>query len=279
MLLPLPGPSPVTVVAPTYLNNVGIIAQAMPFDFFIIRNQETLLGNALSDALRLYSQCDIMLLNSGAIRAGLTIAGNISVGDVQKVLPLAATLTVLRVRGDVLLQILENSVSRVGASTGTGRFLDPSGLDFGYNLGQAAGRRVTFVNVWANLTTVGTPLPKRPLDLLGWYTIGMSTFDALGGDGFSMLVNNTYAQLLVGQTTPRLDLATRQIWASQGIVRTTITGRIVNDSSVAAPVITLVSPSSGPLNGGAYITVYGENLVFEDDSLKIFVGPTPSTLR
>jgi 5'-nucleotidase/UDP-sugar diphosphatase len=95
----------------------------MPFDFFVIRREETLLGNALSDALRLYAKLDLMLLNAGAIRAGLNAAGNFSIGDVQRVLPLAATLTKLYMRGDVLLQVLENSVSRVGQLTGTGRFL------------------------------------------------------------------------------------------------------------------------------------------------------------
>ena len=60
--------------------------------------------------------------------------------------------------------------------------------------------------------------------------------------------------MLVGQTAPRLDLATRQIWSSKGLVSTAITGRLVNDSSVAPPIITLIQPANGPLNGGVSIT-------------------------
>ncbi len=158
----------------------------------------------------MYAGLDIMLLNSGSIRGGLQ-AGNITIGDVQQVLPLVSTLSVLRMRGDVLLAVLENAVSRWSldqAASGTGRFLCPAGMDFGFNYKQAVGERVTFANVWSNLTAGGTADnnggERTPLSLSKWYLVGMSTFGADGGDGNTVLKNNSAAIVTLGQTFPRM---------------------------------------------------------------------------
>ena len=90
-----------------------------------IRYKETSLGNALTDALRAGTGADFAFLNGGGIRAALP-AGPIRFGDLVQVLPFQNTLRMLRVRGDVVFTMLNNSVSRLcwlDSPSGNGRFL------------------------------------------------------------------------------------------------------------------------------------------------------------
>ncbi len=70
------------------------------------------------------------------------------------------------------------------------------------------GARITYVNVWGNASapasTQYTNPRKQPLQLNRVYLVGMSTFDAYGGDGYTMLVNNSNAVLVQGYASTRM---------------------------------------------------------------------------
>ncbi len=53
----------------------------------LVRTKEHELGNLIADALKEYGNADIGLMNGGGIRAGVT-AGDVTIGDVFKILPL-----------------------------------------------------------------------------------------------------------------------------------------------------------------------------------------------
>ncbi len=168
---------------------------------------ESLVGDAVTDAMRNTYGADFAITNSGGLRDRLTCpaAGGgtgfcpaapqppylITRGQVLAVLPFGNVVVTLQVNGAELKQILEN-----GVSTGTnaaapfglqanGRFPQVSGLCFTYNIEAAAGLRVTSAvrPGPGGSCTVGT----TPIDLTasgGPYDIAMNDFMVSGGDGY-----------------------------------------------------------------------------------------------
>ena len=94
-----------------------------------VRGRETALGNLLADAAREQMQTDVAVINGGSIRINDNIPpGPITKYDMEGIFYYTNTLVAFRVTGQQLLDMLNNSVSRVDA--GDGRFLQVSGLSF-----------------------------------------------------------------------------------------------------------------------------------------------------
>lgn len=159
------------------------------------RTCESLVGNAVTDAMRTTYGTDFAITNSGGLRAGLTCpeAGGgpgicpaftappwkISRGQVLTVLPFGNQSVTLGLNGAEVKLMLENGVSRTGAQ---GRFPQVSGLCFTYDLDQAAGSRVTGA-VWQAEDGTCTG-PAVDLTAGASYTIATNDFMATGGDGY-----------------------------------------------------------------------------------------------
>lgn len=146
-----------------------------------VRRRETNLANLIADAMLWKTRqagTTIALQNGGGIRATIP-AGNITVGQVNEVLPFGNTLVALELKGSEVLAALENGVSQWEQTAG--RFLSGvAGIRYTFDLSRPAGSRVTQVQVQ-------TPTGFQPLDPNVTYRVVTNSFIASGGDGFTVL--------------------------------------------------------------------------------------------
>ncbi|MEO7793832.1 MAG: 5'-nucleotidase [Thermoanaerobaculia bacterium] len=160
------------------------------------RRCESLIGDAVADAVRSRLGVDLVIVNSGSLRAALTCP-IVDVGtddcpayvpppypitsqQVLVVLSFGNFVVSLTVTGTELKTMLENGVSMAPAAAG--RFPQVSGICFTYDITQAAGSRIVSA-VHANGDGSCT---ASPYDLTEFadYTIAELDFTATGGDGY-----------------------------------------------------------------------------------------------
>ncbi len=100
-----------------------------------VRNAETGLGNLVADAMRFAGKTDVAIQNGGGIRASITTAGNVSVGDTFTILPFTNLVKRAPVMNATQLKdILEHSVISSNATGGNnGRFAQISGMQVVYD--------------------------------------------------------------------------------------------------------------------------------------------------
>lgn len=155
----------------------------------ICRAGECLLGNLVTDSM-LWAvnqinpddQYDIAFTNGGGLRAPID-AGPISVGEILEVLPFGNTMATFGLTGADLMTALENGVSAVGTTSGTGRFPQISGMRFTFNPALPPRSRVLSAEVWN-----GTAY--EPVDPTRVYKIVSNDFLRRGGDGYTVFLNN-----------------------------------------------------------------------------------------
>jgi 2',3'-cyclic-nucleotide 2'-phosphodiesterase (5'-nucleotidase family)/predicted AlkP superfamily phosphohydrolase/phosphomutase len=160
------------------------------------RTCESLVGNVVTDAMRTTYGADFAITNSGGLRGDLTCPTTdnpsdfcpaytpppfpITRGQALGVLPFGNIVVTLQVNGAELKTMLENGVSRMPAVDG--RFPQVSGLCFTYDIGAAAGSRVTgAVRQAADGTCTGAAVD---LTAATTYTILENDFMGNGGDGY-----------------------------------------------------------------------------------------------
>ena len=143
------------------------------------RAVECNMGDLVTDALRVASEAQVALHNGGAIRSSIA-TGEITVGDILAVLPFNNTLVIFELSGADLITALENSVSRVGAAEGNGRFLQVSGLRFSWDGSQAVGRRIVNVEVLNERGEYETLDPDEV------YTVAANDYLLAGGDDYDV---------------------------------------------------------------------------------------------
>jgi 5'-nucleotidase / UDP-sugar diphosphatase len=124
----------------------------------------------------------IALINAGSLRAAIR-AGNVTRQALLSSLPFWNTIAFVKLRGDDLMAALQNSVSRIGESSGTGRFLQVAGLRYTYNANRPPGLRV--LSAFAQ-TRAGTWVAVSAADT---YAIATLSFIRQGGDGYSMMAD------------------------------------------------------------------------------------------
>ncbi len=147
------------------------------------RIRECELGNLIADALRWRLGTQISIINGGSMRLGLQ-EGALVRGSILEFLPFSNRMTTFRIRGADLLLALENGVSRVGESSGTGRFPQVSGIRYTYDLSQPSLSRIVSVDV---LGADGTTYAA--LDLNASYTLATNDFVRKGGDGYQVFAD------------------------------------------------------------------------------------------
>ncbi|MCK4666411.1 bifunctional metallophosphatase/5'-nucleotidase [Candidatus Dependentiae bacterium] len=131
-------------------------------------NDETLLGNLITDAIRENFNLDVVLFNRGGMRADLPI-GDLTEMDIYKVLPFGNSVVTMKVSGHMLKEILE-----VGFS-GRRRDTQLSGVTAKYNPTFPEKERI------CDLLING-----KPLDLDATYTFATSDYLARGAVGYYM---------------------------------------------------------------------------------------------
>jgi len=147
-----------------------------------VRFNETNLGNLMTDAMlakakTVNDKTVIALQNGGGIRASIE-PGDITVGDVLKVMPFGNALAILELTGAEIKTALEHSVSQ--APKENGAFLHVAGMKFEYDSSKAAGSRVTKVEVKTGADSFA------PLEDATKYFVATNTFTAKGGDGYEV---------------------------------------------------------------------------------------------
>ncbi|WP_303818113.1 bifunctional UDP-sugar hydrolase/5'-nucleotidase [Selenomonas ruminantium] len=140
-----------------------------------IRTGETELGDYAADAYRGICGADIAIVNAGTFRADIP-QGTITRGDTIKVFPFGNVVQKIQVTGAQVKEALEHGVSRYPADVGI--FPQVSGISFTLDSSAQAGKRVVSVEV-----------NGKPLDLTQKYSLAVTNFMHIGGDGYSMLVN------------------------------------------------------------------------------------------
>lgn len=96
----------------------------------IVRKQETNIGDFCADALRIFTDADIALLNGGGIRKDIN-QGEILFNDLYNVMPFGDMIATGDLTGEQLLDILEYAVSFLPSENGV--FMQVSGLRFKVN--------------------------------------------------------------------------------------------------------------------------------------------------
>jgi 5'-nucleotidase / UDP-sugar diphosphatase len=141
-----------------------------------VRSMETNMGNLIAEAMMVSVGADVGMTNGGGIRGNRTYdAGTkLTRRDILSELPFGNVTVKLEMTGSVLLETLENGVSKI--EDGGGRFPQISGMRFVYDPSLQAGSRVVSVNVGG-----------KPLDPKATYTMATNDYSAGGGDGYSML--------------------------------------------------------------------------------------------
>lgn len=194
---------------------------ATPLDTMKSHNRlrETAIGNFVSDVARTVTQAEIGLTNGGNIRADqLFEPGPLTKKDIINILPFTNYLMKIEMTGRAIQEALELSASTIG--TGNGRFLQVSGLTFRLDPTRAVGARVSDVRVGG-----------EPLDLARSYTVGLNSFLAGGGDGYSMF---TDAKVLVDANAgPLLSTSVIEAVEQVGTIVPRVEGRILITAGVS----------------------------------------------
>ena len=158
----------------------------------IIRTSETNLGDLVADALLWQTKADCVLTNSGGIRDSLK-AGDITLGDINTVLPFQNYLCTVKVKGRTILELIEASTQYTPEKMGG--FPQVAGIQFtldtsvpyekgelyensNYYQPKNPGSRVTISSI-----------AGQPFDLDKVYTVGVTDFLLAGGDSYAALRN------------------------------------------------------------------------------------------
>jgi 5'-nucleotidase len=138
-----------------------------------LRTKETILGDFVSDAILAVTGADVAVMNGGSIRADIP-AGDITVADIENVLPFVNFILMAEVDGKTFREMLEHSVADYPNETGG--FLQVSGVSFTFDPSLAPGSRIT------SITVGGKPLSDDDV-----IKVAANDWISGGGDGYTML--------------------------------------------------------------------------------------------
>ena len=162
------------------------------------RTEETNLGDLITDALvwkatQEGEAVDAAITNGGGIRATIE-AGDITKKDVNTVLPFGNTLSIIKITGAELLEVLE--ASTFCTPEAIGGFPQVSGIEFtldtakAYDQGDEYPGTTYFAPKTINRVTI-TSVGGKGFDPAATYTIATNDFMASGGDTYYRFVNAT----------------------------------------------------------------------------------------
>ena len=204
---------------------------------WLVRNEETSLGDFCADAFRLILSTDIAFAGGGSLRDDLD-AGDIRFDDIFNVFPFNNSTSIATLTGQEILDVLEFSV--YAYPTDFGGFLHVSGLTFSFDPSiespvvvdenkafvkfDGGPRRVSDVKVLNGATGV-----YEPIDLTRKYLVGGTNYlldDA--GDGYEMLKNR-------GKITGKADVEALEVYITKdlhGVIPASLYGQSAGRISV-----------------------------------------------
>ena len=162
------------------------------------RTEETNMGDLITDAMvwgaaQAGETVDGAITNGGGIRATIA-AGDITKKDVNTVLPFGNTLSIIKITGSELLEVLE--ASTFCTPEAIGGFPQVSGIEFTLNTAAAydAGEEYPGTTYFAPKTinrVAITSVGGKAFDPAATYTIATNDFLSSGGDTYYRFVNAT----------------------------------------------------------------------------------------
>ena len=137
-------------------------------------NQESDIGNLLTDYMRRAAQSDIAFLNSGAIRADFN-TGNVTLEQLINVYPFKDNLTVIELTGNQIKELIEYS------------------LTLPYGIGQISGLKIKYDSSLNPMKRViDTKVDGKDLIASKKYTVSVSGYLAKGGDGYRVFTEGRF---------------------------------------------------------------------------------------
>jgi 5'-nucleotidase len=138
-----------------------------------LRTRETILGDFIADSLKAATGADVALMNGGSIRADIP-AGDITIADIENVLPFVNFILMAEMDGKTLLKTLEHSIATYPDETGG--FLQVSGISFTFNPEAEPGNRI-----------ISASINGKPIEDTAVYKVATNDWISGGGDGYAML--------------------------------------------------------------------------------------------
>ncbi|TKA75911.1 hypothetical protein B0A49_04172 [Cryomyces minteri] len=185
---------------------IGYTAAPLDARFTTVRLKESNLGNFVCDLMRFYYHADCCIVAAGTIRGDQVYPpGVIRLKDIMNCFPFEDPCVVVRVKGQALLEALENSVGKHPALEG--RFPQVSGIEFEFDPTKPESSRVKYVNI-----------NKDPLDLQKDYTLATRDYMVRGKDGFNSLLSEadggTAVELVSEENGMLISMILRQYFMS-----------------------------------------------------------------
>ena len=154
-----------------------------------IRNEETNLGDLVTDAIRNAANSDVAIINGGAIRESIT-KGDITIGNILTTLPFINYIAKIEITGQDIADFLEYS-SYVCPSE-FGGFLQVSNINFTIDTNIATPVTIDEYTGSFNPLTNDTirrvkdiKIGNKDINLKGYYTLASNDYIALcGGNGY-----------------------------------------------------------------------------------------------
>ncbi len=165
-----------------------------------LRIQDKPVGKIISKILMEKFKTDIAFQNSGGIRGNKMIpAGPIYASDVDTMLPFGNTVTIIKITGEELKQVLERSVQNLPEPSGS--YLQTAGIQYTLDLnGTPQKLNITEQGKVLSIKTPGSRISNikiydksgnyRPVVNDKMYSIATNSFLASGGDGYITLKNS-----------------------------------------------------------------------------------------
>ncbi|KAG9649205.1 Metallo-dependent phosphatase, partial [Aureobasidium melanogenum] len=161
---------------------VGYTAVPLDCRFSTVRSQESNMGNFISDLMRYYYDTDCAMIARGTIRADMVYPPGIlrlkDIVDCEKYIedisltqasfPFEDPVVVIKVKGQQLLEALQNGVSKYPALDG--RFPQVSNISFTFDPSRSSHDRI-----------VGVQVGGKPLDVNREYSLATRDFMVKGG--------------------------------------------------------------------------------------------------
>ncbi|KAM3965771.1 protein 5NUC-like isoform 1-T1 [Aphomia sociella] len=169
------------------------------------RLNECNMGNLIADAMIYkyaskytkdgWTDAPVAIIQGGGIRtsiAHLSMPANVTKGDLLTVMPFDGMMVKVTIEGSDILKMLEHAVAEYRQKRALGQFLQLSGIRVEYDFSKRSGRRV--INVLIRCGICKIPI-YEPLNVTKTYKILMTSFLAMGGDGFSVFDGLPYEPL------------------------------------------------------------------------------------
>ena len=165
------------------LSVVGTVEKDMMLQDYNTRRKETEIGNLLADSVAEVADAPIAVVNGGGIRGSL-YAGEVYGSDLAAVSPFDNQVVVLEMNGQVMWDMLENSLSTCTEAFPGGRFLQVSGIRYTFDSSKEPGARLKSVTL-ADGTTLDRQ--QKYQVAVNDYMAGEQGYAENNGDGYTML--------------------------------------------------------------------------------------------